>query len=113
MLPQTWLNSISVNPQFHLSEITSGPPFSGQSDPNGAAAAQRVRAQKNAGYDFLKIASGLSPDVFDAVTTTARKIGMPFAGHVTASVGLKACLQARQVTIDHLDGYIKVLVPDI
>ena len=80
---------------------TSGPSFSGAS----------VRAQKAAGYDFLKIHPGLSQDAFAALVATAQAEGMAFAGHVTASVGLFASLDAGQQTIDHLDGFLEVLVP--
>ena len=92
--------------------ITSGPSFSGRSGGGPEAVAQRVRAQHEAGYDFLKIHPGLSADEFEALATTARETGITFAGHVTASVGLWRSLAAGQTTVDHLDGYFNVLVPD-
>ena len=92
--------------------ITSGPSFSGRSAGGPEAVAQRVRAQHEAGYDFLKIHPGLSADEFEALATTARETGIAFAGHVTASVGLWRSLAAGQTTVDHLDGYLNVLVPD-
>ncbi len=92
--------------------ITSGPSFSGRSAGGPAAVAERVRAQHEAGYDFLKIHPGLSADEFEALATAARETGITFAGHVTASVGLWRSLAAGQTTVDHLDGYFNVLVPD-
>ena len=92
--------------------ITSGPSFSGRSAGGPGAVAERVRAQHEAGYDFLKIHPGLSADEFEALATTARETGITFAGHVTASVGLWRSLAAGQTTVDHLDGYFNVLVPD-
>lgn len=91
--------------------FTSGPSFSGGSARNAARAAARVREQKAAGYDFLKIHPGMSNAVFQAVAEAANGAGIRFAGHVTESVGLFASLRAGQHTIDHLDGFIETLVP--
>ena len=90
--------------------VTSGPSFSGGSARDAQAAAQRVRDQKAAGYDFLKIHPGMSADVFQAVAEAANAEGIRFAGHVTESVGLFASLKAGQHTIDHLDGFLETLV---
>ncbi len=90
--------------------IVAGPSFSGGSARTVDAAIQRVGAQKAAGYDLLKIHPGLSRQVFQAVADTANADGIRFAGHVTAAVGLLASLDARQHTIDHLDGFIETLV---
>ena len=92
--------------------ITSGPSFSGRSGGGSDAVAARVREQQLAGYDFLKIHPGLTADEFDALAGTAREVGITFAGHVTASVGLWPSLAAGQTTVDHLDGYFQVLVPE-
>lgn len=91
--------------------LTSGPPFSGQ-DSSIAEVEALVREQKAAGYDFLKILGGLSADQFEALSAEARRVGMPFEGHVTASVGLRASLEAGQIVVDHLDGYMRVITPD-
>ena len=88
----------------------SGPSFSGGSVSDVETAARRVRDQKAAGYDFLKIHPGLSVASFQAVADTANAEGIAFAGHVTGAVGLLASLQAKQQTIDHLDGFIETLV---
>lgn len=91
--------------------LTSGPPFSGQGS-SIAEVEALVREQKAADYDFLKIIGTLSADQFDAVSAEARRVGMRFEGHVTASVGLPASLQAGQIVVDHLDGYMQVITPD-
>ena len=90
--------------------MISGPSFSGGSVRDAAAAEQRVRDQKAAGYDFLKIHPGLSDAAFHAVAQTANEAGIAFAGHVTGAVGLLDSLKARQQTIDHLDGFVETLV---
>ena len=91
--------------------ITSGPSFSGRSVSGVADVVRKVRDQKAAGYDFIKIHPGLSNDEFQALATTANEIGMPFAGHVPVAAGLLAALQHRMTTIDHLDGYFAALLP--
>jgi imidazolonepropionase-like amidohydrolase len=70
-----------------------------------------VRRQHAAGYDFLKIHPGLSRAEFDAIAATAAGIGIPFAGHVPEDVGVEAALNAGIASIDHLDGYMQLLLP--
>lgn len=91
--------------------ITSGPSFNGRSVHSPAQARQMVNAQFEAGYDFLKIHPGLTREEFDAVADTARSLGIPFAGHVPADVGVERALEAGIATIDHLDGYMQSLLP--
>ena len=88
---------------------TSGPSFNGNTAPNPETAARMVREQKAAGYDFLKIHPGLSRATFDALARTADSMGIRFAGHVPAEVGLARALEARYASIDHLDGYVDAL----
>ena len=90
--------------------ITSGPSFNGSSVSSPAQAASKVRAQYNAGYDFLKIHPGLSRSEFRAIAATAAELGIPFAGHVPADVGVLMVLDSGMSTIDHLDGYMQALV---
>ena len=91
--------------------FTSGPSFSGGSARDAERTAARVREQHAAGYDFLKIHPGMSAPIFHALVEAANAVGIRFAGHVTESVGLFACLRAGQHTIDHMDGFIETLVP--
>lgn len=92
--------------------VTSGPSFNGNSVSSPEQAAQMVREQAAAGYDFLKLHPGLEPDEFAALAETARELNIPFAGHVSFAVGLDAALSAGQATIDHLDGYAEAMVPE-
>ena len=89
---------------------TAGPPLLGQNTPTIEAAEKTVTAQKNAGYDLLKVHEGLKPEVYEAITRKAKELGIPFAGHVTFSVGLQRALNARQSSIDHLDNYLQSAV---
>ena len=89
--------------------ILSGPSFNGQTAGTPAAASARVEEQKKAGYDFLKIHPGVPRAAFDAMASTADNVGIRFAGHVPADVGLQRALDAKYSTIDHLDGYVEAL----
>ena len=91
--------------------ITSGPSFNGNSVSSPAQAEAMVREQHAAGYDFLKIHPGLTRAEFSAMADTASELGIRFAGHVPADVGVPAALAAGIATIDHLDGYMESLIP--
>jgi imidazolonepropionase-like amidohydrolase len=91
---------------------TSGPSLNGNTVPDAASAAKAVVEQKAAGYDLLKIHPGVSREAFDTLAATAKRVGMPFAGHVPEEVGIARALEARYATIDHLDGYIEGMLRD-
>lgn len=91
---------------------TSGPSLNGHSIPTAEAAGRAAVEQKDAGYDFLKIHPGVGREAFDTLAAAARRIGMPFAGHVPEAVGIARALEARYATIDHLDGYLEAMLRD-
>jgi len=91
---------------------TSGPSANGKSVSSVAAAEQMVRDQKAAGYDLLKIHPGVPLDAFLALARTARDVGLPFAGHVPAAVGVHRAIEAGYRSIDHLDGYAEAALRD-
>ena len=90
---------------------TSGPSFNGRSVHSPQQAVQMVRNQHAAGYDFLKIHPGLTREEFEAISETAHELGIPFAGHVPADVGVERALAAGIASIEHLDGYMQTLTP--
>lgn len=90
----------------------SAPSLNGNSAPNPDTAAKLVRAHKAAGYDFLKIHPGLSLESYDAIARTAKEVGITWAGHVPAAVGLQHALAVGQSGIDHLDGMLEAATPD-
>ena len=91
----------------------AGPSFNGTSVPTPEAAIKAVEEQKAAGYDLLKIHPGVRLEVFDALVRTARRVGIRFAGHVPADVGLARAIEARYWSIEHLDGYVEAMLrPD-
>jgi imidazolonepropionase-like amidohydrolase len=91
---------------------TSGPSLNGNTVPDAAAAEKLVTEQKAAGYDLLKIHPGIARGPFDALAATAKKVGIPFAGHVPIDVGVHRAIEAGYASIDHLDGYVEALLKD-
>ncbi|MCP4569906.1 MAG: amidohydrolase family protein [FCB group bacterium] len=63
------------------------------------------------GYDFLKIYY-LRKDAFNALLATAKKYGIPVIGHASDDVGQEGVLTSGQHSIEHLDGYWKILEAD-
>jgi imidazolonepropionase-like amidohydrolase len=91
---------------------TSGPSLNGNTVPDAATAEKLVTEQKAAGYDLLKIHPGILRGPFDALAATAKKVGIPFAGHVPIDVGVHRAIEAGYASIDHLDGYVEALLKD-
>ena len=106
-LRQQLLDGDVFGPQL----ITSGPSMNGNSVSGATDGARQVRAQHEAGYDFIKIHPGLSSTEFFAIANAANELGIPFAGHVPVAVGVDKALGAGMATIDHLDGYLAALMP--
>ena len=95
-----------VSPRIY----TSGPSFNGNSVASPEAGRRMVLEQKAAGYDTLKIHPGLDRARYDAVAKAARAAGISFGGHVPDAVGLARAFDAGQATVDHLDGYMPMLL---
>ncbi|MBK5278324.1 MAG: amidohydrolase family protein [Bacteroidia bacterium] len=93
--------------------FTTGPSFSGLSVKTAAYGIDMVRKQKETGYDFLKLHPGLTKETFGAISSTANEVGIPFVGHVSFGVGVWRAIDAGYSSIDHLDGFIEGLVPNI
>ena len=92
--------------------ITSGPSLNGNTVKTVYQADSMVRKEKIEGYDFLKLHPGLSLENFNAIVSTARKVNITFAGHVSFAVGIWRAIDAGYGTIDHLDGFIEGLLPE-
>ena len=111
-------NQLTLRERLRAGELlgptmyVAAPSLNGNSAPNPDTAIKLVRAHKAAGYDFLKIHPGLSLETYDAIARTAREVGLTWAGHVPAAVGLRHAIAERQSTIDHMDGYLEASVPE-
>ncbi|HEX6047822.1 MAG TPA: amidohydrolase family protein [Gemmatimonadaceae bacterium] len=110
-------NQLVLREQLKKGEVlgptmfVAAPSLNGNSAPNPDTAAKLVRAHKAAGYDLVKLHPGLSRATYDAATAVANEVGITLAGHVSQDVGIDRTLEARQSTVDHLDGYIEGAVP--
>jgi imidazolonepropionase-like amidohydrolase len=90
---------------------TSGPSLNDQRVNSPDDAARMVREQARDGYDFVKVHPGPTRAEYDAAVAAGVESGIRLAGHVPVDVGVLRAIEARQATIDHLDGYLEALVP--
>ena len=111
-------NNIVVRDKIARGELlgprifAASPPVHQKVAPTPEAGIKAVEDAKAAGFDLIKVHEGLSPETYAAIVETARRLDMKIAGHVTATVGLARALEAKQSSIEHLDGYLQALVPD-
>ena len=73
-----------------------------------AAVEEDVRAHRIA----IKVYNGLSAESYHQLVSSARDHGLPVVGHVPYSVGLRGVIEARQGSIEHLDGFLEALQPE-
>ncbi len=92
--------------------FVSGPSFNATSVTSPEQAEAMVRAQKNAGYDHLKIHPGVELDEMWAISKTAKEQKIPFGGHVPLAVGLRNSLESGFKSIEHMDGFLEAMLPD-
>lgn len=89
-----------VSPLLYL----AGPPVA--ESLTVADARARVRAEKEAGYDYVKVLGGFDKAAYQAIVEEARALQIAVAGHVPDEIGLDAALAAKQSSIEHLMGYV-------
>ena len=115
-----WKKMIVDGEQIGPSMITAGPLLDGP-DPvwegsivieTPEQAAREVAAQRQAGYDFIKIYNKLSKECFDTIMDAAKKNDIPVAGHVPFDVALEHFMQSGVVSNEHLTGYREALLSD-
>ena len=88
------------------------PSLNGRSAPTAADAERLVRAHAEAGYHLLKIHPGVPLAAWDRMVEVADEVGITFAGHVPAAVGLVHAIETGISTVDHLDGYAQAVASD-
>ena len=79
-----------------------GGTFNGRVVKTPEEARAAVRDFKAAGYDFIKLTTEITPEVYDAATEAAKASGIRIVGHVDLRVGLRRALAAGH-QIYHLD----------
>ena len=60
-----------------------------------------VERQHRAGYDFIKVYEGLTPEVYGTIVDEAEARGTPVTGHVPSRVGIEGVLRSGQAGIEH------------
>jgi imidazolonepropionase-like amidohydrolase len=68
---------------------------------------QAVSRSKQEGADFIKVYSRLPREAYFAIADEAKKLGLPFAGHVPASVTVAEASDAGQKSIEHLTNLLE------
>ena len=63
-------------------------------------------AEKQAGYDFLKVHGDLSENAYRALLDTAREQGLRVVGHTPSNLGIDAVLDGHQSLIVHAEEYL-------
>lgn len=115
-----WKDMIAKGELMGPSLITAGPLLDGP-DPNWEGsivietpeqAAKEIAAQKEAGYDFIKIYNKLSKEAFDAIIHSAKEHDIPVAGHVPYDVELEHFMESGVASNEHLTGYREMLLSD-
>ena len=67
---------------------------------------------KRRGVDFIKVQSGVPRDAYFAIAEEAKKVGIPFEGHVPDEIRASEAVAAGQVTFEHLIGIFEASSPD-
>jgi len=65
---------------------------------------EAVRRTQKDGYDYVKVYAGLPREVFFAIADEAKKLGIPFVGHVPDLVRVAEASDAGMKSIEHLTG---------
>lgn len=66
-------------------------------------AREAIERLKQGKVDFIKIHNQLSPEVFSAVASEAKKNGLDFVGHVPHGISLLEASEAGMRTVEHIE----------
>lgn len=72
-------------------------------------AEKEVAAQKQAGYDAIKVLSNLSPEAYEAILAAAKKHNLPVYGHVPKRIGLEKAMDSGQLSFEHMNHFLDAL----
>jgi imidazolonepropionase-like amidohydrolase len=67
---------------------------------------------KRRGVDFIKVQSGIPREAYFAIVEEAKKVGIPFEGHVPDSIRASEAVVSGQRTFEHLIGIFEASSPD-
>lgn len=74
---------------------------------NAGEGREAVASLKRRGADFVKVQSLLTREAYFAVASEAKRLSIPFAGHVPETVGAGEASDAGQKSIEHLTGVLQ------
>jgi imidazolonepropionase-like amidohydrolase len=63
-----------------------------------------VRETKKKGNDLVKVYTWLPREAYFAAVAEAKELGIPVGGHIPISITVAEASDARQLTVEHLDG---------
>ncbi len=69
-------------------------------------AVDAVKKQIDKKFDFIKVYSSLSEECFLAIAKEARKMNIPFAGHIPNRVSIYTAIEAGMASSEHLYGFL-------
>ncbi|HEY7515209.1 MAG TPA: amidohydrolase family protein, partial [Vicinamibacteria bacterium] len=109
---QQWRKEIAAGSLAGPRLVLSGPMLDGPKPvfPSSLAVStpddgrRAVRDLKARGADFVKLQSLIPRDAVFAIADEARKVGLPFAGHVPQAVRASEASEAGQKSFEHLIG---------
>ena len=112
-----WRTQLSQNskivPRFSaVGTIVDGTPVSWKNSDTAINAAQAraiVQRLKDGGVDFVKVYARLNRETYFAIVAEAKKLRIPFAGHLPNSVSFEEASNAGQKSIEHLGWYKKFI----
>ena len=107
----TWRAQLRDGTMDGPTMLTTGPVVAGQRPgfpffvlaTTGDEGRRVVGEQRSAGYDFVKVYDGLSPETYDAVVAAADNVGQLVVGHAPMAVGLGRVTHSGQRLIVHTD----------
>jgi imidazolonepropionase-like amidohydrolase len=104
-----WRREIASGSLIGPRIVASGPYLEGGDQPiphllvkTPADAAPAVDSLIRLGVDFIKVHGQLTPESYFAIARAARARRIPFAGHVSRTVGAAAASDSGQASIEHM-----------
>jgi len=95
----------------------ASPELSGQQNPHGIrittpdSARAAVARVADAGYDFVKVTTDITPEIYEAIVAEAAARQIRVVGHVDPRVGARRAIAAGQ-QIEHLDSFMEDVLAD-
>ena len=78
---------------------------------NEAEARAAVRVLKHAGVDAIKLHNMLSRDAYVGLSDEAKKLGIPFVGHIPQTMTAQEASAAGQASIEHIQSLFETASP--